>query len=479
MNIFYFSAEVEPFAKSGGLGDVLGALPKAVAKQKDNNVYVVMPYYKDIIKLSYKAQMEYLGYFYTDVNWRHQYVGVYKLVRDNVNYIFLDNEYYFQGPMYCFADNERFAYFCKASLDLVGWLGVKADILHCNDWSTGYIPVLKHAFYGACDSVSGAKTVYTIHNLKYQGWMSVEFMKDLTGLPDWYFTDDRLLASGGVNLMKGAMIFADAVTTVSDTYAKEIATPEYGEGLDGVVRSIAYKMSGIINGVDYTVYNPAHDELIDVTYNRVTYKKGKNANKVALQRTLGLPQREDVPMFAFVSRMVDQKGLDLLLPVTEDLLQHDIQIVVLGTGELRYEHAFKEIASRHPDRMSACIFFDNTLAHRVYAAADFVLLPSLFEPCGLTQLIALKYGAVPIVRETGGLVDTVKSYNEETGEGNGFSFAPLSSADLEYTINRAIDFYYNRNKIYRTIQRFGMGQDFSWKESSARYITLYRNLARN
>ena len=278
MNTFYFSAEVEPFAKSGGLGDVLGALPKAVAKQKDNNVYVVMPYYKDIIKLSYKAQMEYLGYFYTDVNWRHQYVGVYKLVRDNVNYIFLDNEYYFQGPMYCFADNERFAYFCKAALDLVGWLGVKADILHCNDWSTGYIPVLKHAFYGACDSVSGAKTVYTIHNLKYQGWMSVECMKDLTGLPDWYFTDDRLLASGGVNLMKGAMIFADAVTTVSDTYAKEIATPEYGEGLDGVVRSIAYKMSGIINGVDYTVYNPAHDELIDVTYNRVTYKKGKNAN---------------------------------------------------------------------------------------------------------------------------------------------------------------------------------------------------------
>lgn len=476
MNIFYFSAEVEPFAKSGGLGDVMGALPKAIAKQKNNNVYVVMPYYKDVIKLSYKAQMQYQGYYYTDVNWRHQYVGVYKTVRDNVNYIFLDNEYYFQGPMYCFADNERFAYFCKAALDLVGWLGVKADILHCNDWSTGYIPVLKHAFYGNCDSVKDAKTVYTIHNMKYQGWMSVECMKDLTGLPDWYFTDDRLLAAGGVNIMKGALIFADAVTTVSETYANEIATPEYGEGLQDVVQSIAGKMQGVLNGVDYSVYNPATDVLIDVNYNRVTYKKGKNANKTEVQALLDLPVREDVPMFAFISRMVDQKGLDLLLPVTEDLLRRDIQVVVLGTGEARYEHAFNEIASRHPDKMSACIFFDNTLAHKLYAAADFVLLPSLFEPCGLTQLIALKYGAVPIVRETGGLCDTVKSYNELTGEGNGFSFAPLCSADLEYTVNRAIDFYYNRNKTYRNIQRFGMGQDFSWKESSAKYMELYRKI---
>lgn len=476
MNIFYFSAEVEPFAKSGGLGDVLGALPKAIAKNKDNNVFVVMPLYKDVIKLNYKAQMEYIGYFYTEVSWRHQYVGVMRLVRDNVTYYFLDNEYYFQGPMYCYADNERFAYFNKAALDLVVWLNVHADVLHCNDWSAGFIPFLKHAFFGNCPQLKDAQVVYTIHNLKYQGKMSVECMKDLTGLPDWYFTYDRLLDNGCANVMKGAMVFSNAITTVSDTYAKEIATPEYGEGLDYVVREYGYKISGIINGVDYNVYNPSKDTMIDVNYNRVTFRKGKTANKVALQQALGLPVREDVPMFAFISRLVDQKGLDMLCSVTESLLQHDIQFVVLGTGDKRYEDWFSDIASRHPDKMSANIYFDNALAHKLYAAADFVVLPSVFEPCGLTQLIALKYGAVPIVRETGGLKDTVTSYNEQTGEGNGFSFAPLNAADLEYTVCRAIGFWYDRNKVYRLIQRRGMGQDFSWNESSNKYLQLYNRL---
>lgn len=476
MNIFYFSAEVEPFAKSGGLGDVLGALPKAVAQDANNKVSVVMPLYKDVIKLAYKSQMNYEGNFYTDVNWRHQYVGVFSLKRDNVTYYFLDNEYYFCGPMYCFADNERFAYFCKAALDLVGWLGEKADVLHCNDWSTGYIPVLKNAFYGNCDSIKNAKTVYTIHNLKYQGKMGVECMKDLTGLDDWYFTDDRLLDNGCVNLMKGAMVFSDAITTVSDTYIKEIATPQYGEGLDYVVRNYAYKMRGILNGVDYTTYNPSKDNLIDVNYNRVTVQKGKTANKLALQRQLGLPEREDVPMFAFISRLVDQKGLDILCPVLENLLNEDIQFVVLGTGDSCYERAFVDIASRHPDKMSANIYFDNTLAHKMYAASDFVVLPSVFEPCGLTQLIALKYGSVPIVRETGGLFDTVKSYNEQTCQGNGFSFTNINADDLAYTVRRAIDFYYNRNKTYKVIRKFGMGQDFSWTESSVKYMQLYNDL---
>ncbi len=476
MNIFYFSAEVEPFAKSGGLGDVLGALPKAVAKVRGNNVSVVMPLYKDVIKPEYKMQMQYLGYFYTEVNWRHQYVGVFSLVRDNVTYYFIDNEYYFVGPMYCFADNERFAYFNKAALDLVAWLGVKADVLHCNDWSTGYIPVLKHAFYGNCEFVKDAKVVYTIHNLKYQGKMSVECMKDLTALPDWYFTDDRLLDNGCVNLMKGAMVFADAVTTVSDTYAKEIATAQYGEGLDYLVRNIGYKMHGIINGVDYNVYNPSKDELIDVNYNRVTVQKGKTANKLAVQQTLGLPERAEVPMIAFISRLVDQKGLDILCAMCENMLARDVQFVVLGTGDKRYENMFREIAYRHPDKVSVNLFFDNTLAHRLYAAADFVLLPSVFEPCGLTQLIALKYGAVPIVRETGGLYDTVRSYNEQTLQGNGFSFAAINADDLAYTVRRALDFYTNRNKTYKTIRSFGMGQDFSWKESSARYMDLYKSL---
>lgn len=475
MNIFYLSAEVDPFAKSGGMGDVTGALPKAVAKDKRHNVYVVMPYYCDLIKLQYRAEKEYVGYFYTDVNWRHQYVGVYKIVRDNVTYFFLDNEYYFQGPMYCFADNERFAYFNKACLDLIVWLNIKADVIHCNDWSTAYVPVYRHAYYGGCPQVSAAKLVYTIHNLRYQGWMSVECMRDLTGLSDWYFTDDRLLHNGAVNLMKAAIVFSDAVTTVSDTYAKEITTDRYGEGLQNVIRGYSYKLTGILNGIDYDMYSPSNDKNVACPYNRKTVRKGKAANKQLLQRQLGLPDT-DKPLVGLVSRLVDQKGLDMVCDVIERLLQNDMQFVLLGTGEKRYEDAFRAIASRHPDKMSANIFFDTALSSMIYAASDFVLVPSVFEPCGLTQLIGLKYGAVPIVRETGGLSDTVRSYNEHTCQGNGFSFAECNSHDLEFTVNRALDFYFNRNATYRAIQQTGMAQDYSWKESSQKYVELYLSL---
>lgn len=475
MNIFYLSAEVAPFAKSGGLGDVLGALPKAVAKDKRHNVYVVMPYYKDVIPMQYKSQKEFVGFFYTDINWRHQYAGVYKLVMDNVTYFFIDNEYYFQGPMYCFADNERFAYFDKACLDLIVWLDIKADVIHCNDWSTGYVPVYKHAYFGGCPQVNKAKVVYTIHNLRYQGWLSVECMRDLTGLSDWYYTDDRLLHNGGVNLMKGAIVFSDAITTVSDTYAKEITTERYGEGLQDVIRQYSYKLTGILNGIDYDVFNPATDKNVALQYNRKTVRKGKAANKLALQQKLNLPQKE-VPVLGLVSRLVDQKGLDMVCDVAERLLQNDAQFVILGTGDKRYEDKFKAIAARHPDKMSANIFFDTALSSLVYAASDFVLVPSVFEPCGLTQLIGLKYGAVPVVRETGGLRDTVRSYNEHTCQGNGFSFAECNSGDFEYTVNRALDFYFKRNATYRAIQQTGMAQDFSWKESSAKYVELYAKL---
>lgn len=473
MNIFYFSAEVEPFAKSGGLGDVMGALPKAVAKQ-GHNVYVVMPLYCDVIKPQHRMEMQFAGYFYTDVNWRHQYVGVFKLQRDGVTYIFLDNEYYFCGPMYCFADNERFAYFCKASLDLVCWLNVQADVLHCNDWSTALIPLLRHAFYQHRSQLSSAKVVYTIHNLRYQGWMSVDEAKNLTGLDDWYFSEDRLLKNGGVNLMKGAIVFSNAVTTVSDTYAWEIRQPQYSEGLGDVTNWFGNKICGILNGVDYDTYNPAKDSEIFVPYNRRNFVSGKRQNKVQLQQQLGLPQRE-VPMIAIISRLVDQKGLDLVAQAAEELLQSDFQLVVLGTGEGRYESMFRDLARRYPDKVSANIFFNSNLAHKIYAAADFLLVPSIFEPCGLTQLIALKYGAVPIVRETGGLKDTVLSYNEQTGEGNGFSFANINASDMAYTVRRALYFYW-QTKVFRTLQRRGMAQDFSWDESSQKYCTLYRNL---
>lgn len=475
MNVFYFSAEVEPFAKSGGLGDVLGALPKAVAAQK-NDVYVVMPYYCDLIAAKYKVEMTYLGYFYTDVNWRHQYVGVLQLKRDNVTYLFLDNEYYFQGPMYCFADNERFAYFCKASLDLVCWLNVQADVLHCNDWTTALIPVLKHSFYQNSPQLEKAKTVFTIHNLRYQGWQNVEETKNLTGLSDWYFTDDRLVKHGGVNLMKGAIVFSDAVTTVSPTYAWEITQDAFSENIGDVINKYTHKICGILNGVDYQTYDPAHDELIFQTYNSTTAASGKAANKMKLQQSLRLSERGDVAMIGIVSRLVDQKGLDMVAQVVEDLLQQDVQIVLLGTGEERYESMFKSLAWRYPNKVSANIFFDNELAHRIYTSCDFVLVPSVFEPCGLSQLIALKYGAVPIVRETGGLKDTVLSYNSETGEGNGFSFTHCNADDMLYTIRRALNYFYTKNNLYRAIQQRGMKQDFSWKESSAKYVALYRSL---
>lgn len=475
MNIFYFSAEVEPFAKSGGLGDVMGALPKAVAAQ-GHNVCVVMPYYCDVIKPQYRVEMQFVGYFYTDVNWRHQYVGVLSLLRDGVTYYFLDNEYYFQGPMYCFADNERFAYFCKAVLDLVCWLNVKADVLHCNDWSAGYVPVLRDAFYRNAPQLVAAKVVYTIHNLRYQGWLGVEEAKDLTGLSDYYFTEDRMLHNGGVNLMKAAIVFSDSITTVSPTYAKEICTDWYSEGLGDVINRYRYKIKGILNGVDYSVYNPQTDGALWKNYDAESVEEGKAANKAELQKKLHLPLRPETPVVGIISRLVDQKGLDLVADAAEELLQHDFQLVVLGTGEGRYEDLFKYLARAYPEKVSANIFFDNSLAHKIYSACDFLLVPSVFEPCGLTQLIALRYGAVPIVRETGGLFDTVKSYNEQTQCGNGFSFTHCNAHDMAYTVKRALNFYYEKKDVYRKIRRRGMNQDFSWAQSCGKYLDLYQNL---
>ncbi len=475
MNIMYLSAEVEPFAKSGGLGDVLGALPKAVAKQ-GCNVSVVMPKYTRLIDSKYQDEMNYIGYMYVDLSWRHQYCGVFKLEKDGVNYYFLDNEFYFGGDLYCFADTERFSFFSKACLDLIGYLNQKVDVLHCNDWSTALVPVMLDAFYRHNQLYSNIRTIYTIHNLRYQGKTSKEMLQDITGLPDKYFSGYCMEHGGCINMMKGAIVFSDAVTTVSETYANEIRTSEFGEGLESLINQYAYKMTGIVNGVDYNVYNPSKDKLIWQTYSSTTVDEKKSENKKQLQQFLGLPIREDVPVIGLISRLVDQKGLDLVDRVMEEILQRDVQVVVLGTGEKRYEEMFKYFAGKYPDRMSANIYFSNQLAHRVYAGSDFVLVPSQFEPCGLTQLIGLKYGALPIVRETGGLKDTVLSYNEQTGKGNGFSFTNYNAHDMLYTINRAVDYWYSHQDIYKQIRKRGMRCDYSWKESSKKYIELYNRL---
>ena len=472
MRICYLSAEVEPFAKSGGLGDVMGALPKSVAKL-GHEVAVVMPYYKDVIAQKFQSQMQYVGYYYSDIAWRHQYVGVFTLKVNGVDVYFLDNEFYFKGPMYCFADNERFAYFAKASLDLLGWLNFKADVVHCNDWSTGLVPVLYDAFYKHNDFYRDMKFVYTVHNLKYQGWASKGELQDLTGLDDWYFTDDRLMHDGSANMMKGALVFSHAITTVSPTYAHEITTPEYGCGLEGVINTHIGKLHGVLNGVDYKAYNPYYDKLIAKKYGKKSADEGKLANKLALQEQLGLPVREDVPMLALISRLVDQKGLDLVLDQIHYILQRDVQFVLLGTGD--YEEPFRRIGQEYPTKVSANLTFNNKLAHQIYAAADFVLVPSLFEPCGLTQIIGLKYGAVPIVRETGGLKDTVFSYNEKTKKGNGFSFTNYNAHDFGYTVHRALDFYANK-EVFAKIRKSGLACSYSWHRSSRRYLEIYEQV---
>lgn len=475
MKILYVSAEVEPFAKSGGLGDVMGALPKAIAKQ-GNEVAVVMPKYGRVIDAKYQQEMEYVGYYYVDVAWRHQYCGLFKLVRDNVTIYFLDNEFYFGGDMYCFADNERFAYFARAALDLVGYLGESVDVIHCNDWSSGLVPVLFDAFYRGNPLYANTKLVYTVHNLRYQGWMSKGEAQDLTGLSDYYFTQDRLLNGDCVNVMKGAIVFSDAVTTVSETYAREITTHQYGEWLDGLMNRYAHKTYGILNGVDYRAYNPWFDKLIYSRYSKKGVKEGKLTNKLQLQQELGLPVDGEVMMIGVISRLVDQKGLHLIDRVMERLANCRVQLVVLGTGERRYEDMFRYYQGKHPDKISANIRFNNQLAHKIYAACDLFLMPSDFEPCGLSQIIALKYGALPLVRETGGLKDTITSYNEYTGEGNGFSFTHSNADDMWYTLCRAMQFYYDKPDVWAQIVRNGLRNNFSWSKSSKTYLKLYKSL---
>lgn len=475
MKILYVSAEVEPFAKSGGLGDVLGALPKAIAGE-GNDVAVIMPKYTRVIDRKYHEQMQYLGYIYVDLNWRHQYCGIFKLERDGAAYYFLDSEFYFGGDLYCFADYERFAFFSKAVLDTVNFLGESFDVIHCNDWSSALVPVYYDAFYRHMPNMSNIKFVYTIHNLRYQGRMGKGEAQDLTGLSDYYFTEDRLMQGDCVNLMKGAIVFSQAVTTVSDAYVNEIKTDYYGEGLNGVINQYAYKTYGILNGIDYEAYNPVKDKFIYAKYSAKTVKSGKNTNKLQLQQELGLPQDSDTIMIGLISRLVDQKGLHLLDDVMSRLMNARVQLVVLGAGEKRYEDMFRYYAGCHKDKLSANITFNNALAHKIYAACDLFLMPSDFEPCGLSQIISLKYGTLPLVRETGGLKDTITSYNGQTGEGNGFSFANSYSEDFWYTICRALNIYYDHRDVWDDIVQTALKCDYSWKKSSLKYIELYRSL---
>ena len=475
MKILFVASEAHPFIKTGGLGDVAYALPKALRKI-GMDVRVIIPKYSDI-KQEYKDKMLTLDTFNVPVGWRNQYGGLQYLEYDGIPFYFIDNEYYFKrASSYGFYDDgERFAYFDRAVLEAVNhMIDFTPDIIHLNDWHTGMIaPIMKEHFKHHPRFVN-IKTIFTIHNLQYQGVFSKETLGDLLSLGDDYFSEDRLKFYDAISFMKGGLNFSDKITTVSSSYAEEIKTPFYGEGLHGLLQVRSGDLSGIVNGIDTELFNPKEDK--ELFYNFDSYDlTGKIKNKLELQKSLNLPVNENIPMIGMVTRLAGQKGIDLLAHIIEELLQCNVQLVVLGTGEQKYEDMLKYYAGVCPDKLSANITFNNALAKRIYASSDLFLMPSLFEPCGIGQLLALRYGSLPIVRETGGLKDTVRAYNEYTNEGNGFSFANYNAHDMLYTIKRALGFYDNK-ELWNSLVRNAMLEDNSWSKSALEYKNLYTSL---
>jgi len=477
-SVLFISSEVSPFAKVGGLADVIGSLPKVLC-EKGCDARVIMPFYRRI-KQKYLEKTQLLNCSMVKLGWRSQYSGIFTLKQDGVVYYFIDNEYFFGNDKiyidYTF-DIERFCFFQRAVLDAIGdSIGFEPDILHCNDWQSGMIPCLLKAHYQACGFHSKIKTVFTIHNLKYQGIHSEEMISDLLDLPVTYMNDSGVLQRGEPNFMKAGIVYSDAITTVSETYAHEIMTHEYGEGLDGVLWEYSGKISGIVNGINSIEFDPESDPYIPVNYDIESALMNKKICKSELQKELNLEQNPDIPLAGMITRLVDQKGLDLLLCIIEELLETPIQIAILGTGDPYYEGILTEMAIKRPSSLSVSITYDNPLAHRIYAGSDLFLMPSLFEPCGLSQMISMRYGTVPIVRETGGLKDTVIPYNEFTGEGTGFSFSNINAHELLYTTKYACDVYKNKKKAWSWLIRNGMSADFSWNRSAEKYLELYKNV---
>ena len=474
--ILFAASECVPFIKTGGLADVCGALPKEFSKE-EWDVRVVIPNYSCIPE-KYRSQFQYVTHFYMCAgNYiQNKYVGILKYELDGVTYYFIDNQEYFTcdtpyGDIRY--DIEKFVFFDKAVLSMLKQIDFRPDLIHCHDWETGLIPVyLKERFHGG-DFYRNMKSVITIHNLKFQGKWDVKTVQSITGLPEYYFTSDKLEAYKDANLLKGGIVFADAVTTVSDTYAEEIKTPFYGEGLDGLLRARSHDLRGIVNGIDYGEFNPETDKNIVKAYNAVNFRKEKVKNKRALQEELGLRVDDKKMMIGLVSRLTDQKGLDLIAYVMDELCQDDIQFVVLGTGEERYENMFRHFDWKYGDKVSANIYYSDALSHKIYAACDAYLMPSLFEPCGLSQLIALRYGTVPIVRETGGLKDTVQPYNEYESTGTGFSFTNYNAHEMLNTIRYAEHIYYDRKREWNKIVDRAMATDYSWKVSAGKYQEMY------
>lgn len=479
MKVLFVSSECAPFVKTGGLGDVVGALPQELNAQ-GCDARVILPKYGAIAD-QYKNDMRYIHHIYIKMGWRSQYCGVFELQLNGVTYYFVDNEFYF-GTHTIYAsiaeDIERFAFFDKAVLALLQVIGFWPDVLHCNDWQAAMVPVLLHAHYGYDGRYSGIKTVMTIHNLKFQGVYDKKTISDVCELDDSYFTPDKLEFYKDASFLKGGLVYADALTTVSPTYAEEIQSPYYGERLDGLLRARSGQLHGIINGLNYVDWNPRTDPMIYANYDARTVVSKKKENKLALQRELGLEENENKFLIGMVTRLTGQKGLDLVECIMDDLCYNqEVQVVVLGTGEQRFEDVLRFFDWKYHGRVSAQICFDNAMSHKVYAASDAFLMPSLFEPCGLSQMIAMRYGSLPIVRETGGLKDTVVAYNEYDNVGTGFSFANYNAHEMLGIIGYAFETFKNNKKNWQAMMKRAMGSDFSWTASAKAYIELYQQLS--
>ena len=474
-NILFVASEGVPFIKTGGLADVVGSLPKCVDKRYFD-VRVMIPKYTCIPE-ELKQKMVYKTSFYMDFHWKNEYVGVLEAEVDGVKYYFIDNEMKFGGfhpySSNVYDDIEKFAFFCKAALSAMPLIDFRPDVIHCHDWQTGLIPVYLRERFQGNSFFHGIKSVMTIHNLKFQGKWDVDAVKDITGLPDFYFTPDKLESFKNANLLKGGLVYADAITTVSETYAKEIMTPFYGENLDGLLRARVNDVRGIVNGIDYKDYDPSTDGKIDYPYNLQNFRKEKIKNKRKLQHDLGLEENDKIMMIGICSRLTDQKGFDLIAYMMDELCHDAVQIVVLGTGEEQYENMFRHFDWKYNNKVSANIFYSEELSHKLYAACDAYLMPSLFEPCGLSQLMALRYGSIPIVRETGGLKDTVEPYNEYESKGTGFSFVNYNAHEMLATIRYAEKIYYDRKREWNKMIDRAMAVDFSWHVSANKYQEMY------
>ena len=478
--ILFVASECVPFIKTGGLADVCGALPKEFDKNYWD-VRVVIPDYSCIPE-QYRNNFEYVTHFYMSSGpyVQDKYVGVLKYEQDGVTYYFIDNQEFFTGFSPYTSDTkfeiEKYTFFDKAVLSMLPLIDFKPDIIHCHDWQTGLIPVFLDNFRYGNEYYRGIKTIMTIHNLKFQGTWDTKRVRDITGLPQYYFVPDKVEAYKDANYLKGGIVYADRITTVSNTYAEEIKMPFYGEKLDGLMNARSNCLSGIVNGIDYEEYNPATDSFIEKNYTVDNFRREKVKNKLALQKELGLEQDNKVMMIGIVSRLTDQKGFDLVAYVMDELCQDAVQIVALGTGEEQYENMFRHFAWKYPGKVSANIYYSEAMSHKIYAGSDAFLMPSLFEPCGLSQLMSLRYGTVPIVRETGGLKDTVEPYNEYEKTGTGFSFMNYNAHEMLGTVRYAERIFYDKKRDWNKIVEQGMKKDFSWKNSARQYEELYESL---